>query len=93
MANSIGGIQIGLPILGKPFIEAGLNATGIHRIAMFAASTFDSLPISMFVIMVHDISGVKLKDGYKPVFVVSVLVPLICTFIIALLYTIYPGLA
>jgi len=93
MANSIGGIQIGLPILGKPFIAAGLNATGIHRIAMFAASTFDSLPISMFVIMVHDLSGVKLKDGYRPVFVVSVLVPLICTFVIALLYTIYPGWA
>ena len=44
----------------------------------------------MFVIMCHDISGVKLKDGYKPVFVVSVIVPLICTYVIALLYTIYP---
>ncbi len=90
MANSIGGIQIGLPILGQPFIASGLNAGGLHRIAMFAASTFDSLPISMFVIMCHDISGVKLKDGYKPVFVVSVIVPLICTYVIALLYTIYP---
>ena len=91
MANSIGGIQIGLPILGKAFVDMGLNATGIHRIALFAASTFDSLPISMFVIMCHDISGVKLKDGYKPVFVVSVLIPLICSYVIALLYTIYPG--
>lgn len=91
MANSIGGIQIGLPILGKAFISMGLNATGIHRIAMFAASTFDSLPISMFVVMCHDISGVKLKDGYKPVFIVSVLIPLICSYVIALLYTIYPG--
>lgn len=93
MANSIGGIQIGLPILGKAFVSMGLSATGIHRIAMFAASTFDSLPISMFVIMCHDISGVKLKDGYKPVFIVSVLIPLICTYVIALLYTIYPGWA
>lgn len=93
MANSIGGINIGLPILGQPFIAKGLNATGIHRIAMYAASTFDSLPISMFVIMCHDVSGVKLKDGYKPVFVISVLIPLVCTYIIALLYTIYPNWA
>ncbi|MBE6009601.1 MAG: GntP family permease [Lachnospiraceae bacterium] len=91
IANSIGGIQIGLPILGQPFIASGLSAAGIHRIALFAASTFDSLPISMFVIMCHDLSGVSLKDGYKPVFVVSVIVPLICTAVIALMYTIYPG--
>ena len=90
MANSIGGIQIGLPILAQPFIAKGLSATGMHRIAMYAASTFDSLPISMFVIMCHDVSGVKLKDGYKPVFVISVLIPLICTYVIALMYTIYP---
>lgn len=93
MANSIGGIQIGLPILANPFIEKGLSAAGMHRIAMYAASTFDSLPISMFVIMCHDVSGVKLKDGYKPVFVISVLVPLICTYIVALMYTIYPNWA
>ena len=37
--------------------------------------------------------GVSLKDGYKPVFVVSVIVPLICTAVIALMYTIYPGWA
>ena len=91
MANSIGGIQIGLPILGQPFISRGLNPAGLHRIALFASSTFDSLPISMFVILCHEISGVKLKDGYKPVFVVTVLVPLICTYVIALMYTIYPA--
>ena len=92
-ANNIAGIQVGLNIMAEKFLSAGVSAAALHRIASAAAQTLDSLPISAGVVLAHQISGVKLKDGYAPVAVVSILIPFLRTLILCLFYVANPGWA
>lgn len=92
-SNNIAGIRIGLSIMTEKFLGAGVSAAALHRVAAAAAQTLDSLPISAGVVLAHQISGVRLKDGYAPVAVVSILIPLFRTIVLCLFYCIYPGWA
>lgn len=92
-ANFIAGVQVGLSVMSEKFLSAGISAAALHRIAGAAAQTLDSLPISAGVVLAHQISGVRLKDGYAPVAVVSILIPLFRTLVLCLFYYIYPGWA
>lgn len=90
-ANSIAGLQVSLAVMAEKFMAAGVSAAALHRVASAAAQTLDSLPTSAGVVMAHQISGVKLKDGYLPVAVVSIVIPAIRTLILCIFYLIYPG--
>jgi H+/gluconate symporter-like permease len=77
-----------------PDVNAGtLSGAAIHRTAVFATTTFESMPYSGAAILTMQLSGVSHKEGYIPVFVVTVLIPLIATGIVTLILTIFPGLA
>ena len=90
-SNNIAGVRVGLSIMADKFMSAGVSAAALHRVAAAAAQTLDSLPISAGVVLAHQISGVRLKDGYAPVAVVSILIPLFRTIVLCIFYCIYPN--
>lgn len=89
--NPVAGEAVALNALSPYFIGAGVPAAVFHRLTVIASTTFDSLPTGIGVIMAHELTGVSMKKGYKPVFVVTVLIPFIGTMLLAVLYTLFPG--
>ncbi len=76
-SNPIAGMLTNLSVVGPYFIKAGIAASHLHRMNQIACTVFDSLPTSVGIIMAHKISGVKLKDGYPPLLVTTIAIPLI----------------
>ena len=91
--NPVAGEAVALNALSPYFIGAGVPAAVFHRLTVIGSTTFDSLPTGIGVIMAHELTGVKMKDGYRPVFIITVLIPLAGTLLMAALYTIFPGVA
>lgn len=71
--GSTTGTQIALPIITPALTKLGLSLPFIHRVGTFAATMLDSLPNSGAVIMAVGLADLKMKDGYPPVFVSTVL--------------------
>jgi H+/gluconate symporter-like permease len=71
----------------------GACSSALHRTAVFATTTFESMPYCGAAILTMQLSGVSHKEGYMPVFVVTVLIPLIATGVVTSILTIFPGLA
>lgn len=77
-----------------PLVKAGsLPAAALHRTAVFATTTFESMPYCGAAILAMQVSGVTHKEGYPPVFVCTVLNPLIATGVVTLVLVFFPGLA
>lgn len=86
-------LQLGLPAF-LPSIQLNtINANAVHRISVFATTTFETMPYSGAVIAAIQMSNTTHKEAYRPLFVCTVFLPLIATYILALLYTIFPFLA
>lgn len=92
-ASPVASLQLGLaPFKGA--IEAGtLSAAAIHRCAVVATTTFESMPYSGAAIIAVSSFGVSFKDSYKHCFVVSVLITLLATILEMLILVVFPGLA
>lgn len=91
--NPVAGEGVALNVLAPAFISAGVSPGVFHRLTVIASTTFETLPTGIGVIMAHQLAGVKMKDGYRPVFITTVLIPCIGTLLLALLYTLFPGSA
>lgn len=76
-ASGTGGLSTTLSVLAEPFMKMGVNAEIMHRVGVIASVGLDSLPHSGGIVAVLTISGVSYKDGYKYLFVVTVLITLI----------------
>lgn len=86
-------LQLGLPAY-LPAIESGtLSATALHRTAVIATTTFESMPYCGAAIISMGAAGVSMREGYIYCFVTTVLIPLVCTFITTGLFMLFPGLA
>lgn len=84
-ASSSGGLQIWCELLGKHFLDMGVNAQQLHRLTTVAAGTLDSLPHcggNLSYMMVCDLTY---KEGYFPIFVTTCIIPLITQFLGVLL--------
>ncbi len=90
--GSTTGTQIALPIITPALTKMGLTLPFIHRVGTFAATTLDSLPNSGAVIMAVGIADLKMKDGYPPVFVSTVLATISGTSAVAIVMTLFPML-
>ncbi len=90
------GLNIGIPILQNIFgsnLGTTISASAVHRVASFAANTFETVPTNGGILLSLRLSGLTHKEAYFPVFVVTVLCPMLgCATVIALL-TLFPGLA
>ncbi|MDD5980618.1 MAG: hypothetical protein PUC27_00515 [Clostridium sp.] len=90
--GSTTGTQIALPIIAPALTKLGLSLPFIHRVGTFAATMLDSLPNSGAVIMAVGLADLKMKDGYPPVFVSTVLATTCGTIAVALVMTLFPML-
>lgn len=90
--GSTTGIQISLPVITPVLTSLGLSLPFIHRVGVFAATMLDSIPSSGAIIMAVNIAGLKMKDGYPPVFVSTIIATTCGTIAVALTMTLFPML-
>ena len=90
--GSTTGTQIALPIITPALSSLGLSLPFIHRVGTFAATMLDSLPNSGAVIMAVNLADLKMKDGYPPVFVSTVLATTCGTAVVAIVMKLLPWL-
>lgn len=76
-ASGMGGLSTTLSVLAEPFMNMGVNPEIMHRIGVIASVGLDSLPHSGGIVAVLAISGVSYKDGYKYLFVTTVVITLL----------------
>ena len=91
--SASGGLSIALKALGETYYERGISA-GIdpqllHRIASMACGGLDSLPHNGAVITLLLICGVRHRQGYRDIGVVSIIGPLIATISVLTLGTLF----
>lgn len=88
--SASGGLGIALPILAPIYMGQGLDQGAMHRVSALASGGIDSLPHNGYVVTtVRAICGESHKRAYKPIFMVSVIVPLIIMFLAVFLYSIF----
>ena len=87
------GQQLALPVIAPSIIEMGLPAEFIHRISCFTGSTLDTNPSSGTVIMCVNASGLSLREAYPAIFCSTVVGTSCGTATVAILLTLFPGLA
>lgn len=90
--GSTTGTQIALPVITPALTSLGLTLPFIHRVGTFAATMLDSIPSSGAVIMALNIAGLKMKDGYPPVFVSTILATTVGTAVVAVIMMLFPAL-
>lgn len=79
-ADGVGGMVMWLSIFGAQYGVGnpyGVNPAAVHRIAVSAATTFDSLPHSAMLAQGMAVFKTNLKESYKYSFVLTVLFPVI----------------
>lgn len=76
-ASGMGGLATTLSVLAEPFMAMGVNPEILHRVGVIASVGLDSLPHSGGIVAVLQICGVSYKDGYKHLFVVTVVITLL----------------
>ncbi|PTB84946.1 citrate transporter [Pseudidiomarina aestuarii] len=81
-ASASGGLQIFMSSLAPVYLEAGVSADILHRVANIAAGGLDSLPHSGAVIALFTLMGLTHKEAYKDIFVVTVLIPIVAALVV-----------
>lgn len=84
--SATAGIGIGLEALAQRFQALGLPDPIIHRLGAISASGLDSLPHSGGVINTLAVTKLTHKEAYFHYFFMTVLIPIICACLGALLY-------
>lgn len=71
----------------------GLNANVIHRVAVFAATTLDSMPYCGSILMLLPMCHMKLKEIYPAMFITTVVATTCGTIAVCVICALFPGLA
>lgn len=78
VGSASGGLSIILPIIGPQYLDQGVDADSLHRVSAIASGSIDSLPHSGYVVTtIRVICGETHTRAYLPIFVTTVVVPLI----------------
>lgn len=79
VGSTSGGVGLAMLAFGKELlalsVEQHIPAGLMHRIIVFSASTFDTLPHSGFIITLLGVCGLTHKQSYKELFIVTCLFP------------------
>lgn len=81
------GESIALDTFAQDFLNMGYSPDVIHRIAAIACQGLDSLPHGSSIINQLQVAHLTHKQGYRHVFVLSCLVPLVGGFVAVLCYS------
>ncbi len=87
------GLASGLPMFQPVMAQMGVSMSAFHRIASFAATTFDTLPTNAGFIASTEIAKVEAGKSYKYVGVCTVLNTTIGTIVLTLILMAFSGLA
>ncbi|QOC23452.1 GntP family permease [Wenzhouxiangella sp. AB-CW3] len=79
VGSASGGLQIFMQTFAETYLAMGVDAQDLHRIAALASGGLDSLPHSGAVIAMLTIMGLKHREAYRDIFVVTVLIPILAT--------------
>lgn len=81
--SSSGGLTIAMDSLSDYFLSTGLNPQIIHRLAVISSGGLDSLPHNGTIVNELGVCKLTHKEGYRPMGVCSVVIPLITVFVCA----------
>lgn len=87
-ASGTGGLQLSLSLFSEEFLAWGYSPDIIARVAAVACGGLDSLPWNGSIVMLFAVCGVSYNKGYKPVAVLTVILPILASLVAALAYTI-----
>ena len=90
--SASGVLGIVMPAIAPIYLARGVIPQAAHRVASIASGALDSLPWNGYVVTLLNICHLTHKEGYFPVFVTTVLIPILGTAIAILLFTVAPGL-
>jgi H+/gluconate symporter-like permease len=79
VGSASGGLQIFMQTFAETYIAMGIEPRLLHRVATVASGGLDSLPHSGAVIAMLTIMGLKHREAYRDIFVVTVLIPIAAT--------------
>lgn len=75
--SASGGLGIAMELFSKQYLAMGLNPELIHRIASLATAGLDVMPHNGAVITALAVVGLTHREAYKPIFLLSVVTPLV----------------
>ncbi|PLW70731.1 GntP family permease [Pseudohalioglobus lutimaris] len=80
--SASGGLQIFMQTMAPAYLEMGMEAETLHRIATMASGGFDSLPHCGAIIAMLTITQLTHKDAYRDVGMITVVIPVLSTLIL-----------
>ena len=80
-ADGIAAMMVWLPMFGQPYLDMGVNAGALRRLLLCTTQTFDSLPHNSAIVLTLSYCGVTHKEGYKHLFVVTVVTTTLATIV------------
>ncbi|WOH38516.1 SLC13 family permease [Thalassotalea fonticola] len=88
--SASGGQSIALPELAPHYLNAGVDASELHRVVSISSGALDSLPHNGYVVTtVRAICGESHATAYGPIFALTLILPLIGTVLAVTLFTIF----
>lgn len=91
--SASGGLGIAAPILAPHFLATDVAAGAIARVMAISSSALDSLPHNGAVVAIIDgVCKETHKSAYMPIFILSVLCPLLTTTLTIIGFMLFPGL-
>ncbi len=82
------GLSVALPNLGPTFTTMGINVERLHRVAVFASQTLDTLPTNPALPVTNEMLHTNMHDSYKYICITTVGMTTVGTLLAALLFTI-----
>ena len=76
-ADGISAMMVWLPMFGPQYLEMGVDAGALRRLLLCTTQTFDSLPHAQSIANTLGVFGLSHKQGYKELFVTTVIFPVI----------------
>lgn len=87
-ASGAGGAQMTLSVLGNEFLSMGYSPDIIARIVSVACGGLDSMPWNGTIVMMFALSAVSIRKGYKQVFVLTCMLPILASLFASVVYTV-----
>lgn len=91
--SASGGQGLALPLIKPIYVDQlGVAPRALHRVVSIASGSLDSLPANGYLVMlIRNICGETHRDAYGPIFVTTVLVPLLGTAVAIGLFRLVPA--
>ena len=79
VGSASGGLQIFMQTFAEQYLAMGVDPQALHRIATLASGGLDSLPHCGAVIAMLTIMGLKHREAYRDIFIVTAGIPVLAT--------------